>query len=107
MAVRIIGRLPKRKLRGIPLRGLPSGPKDTGEGIGFDRSIEIEGEKLKRKYPSRAAHIDGVVANFKERNRAGEFHDWLDTMFEFIDATKRPELRKRVNPSGKPGYYKR
>jgi hypothetical protein len=97
----------KRKIRGIPLRGLPSGPRGAEEGIGFDRSIEIEGEKLKQKYPRRAAHIDEVVANFKERNRAGEFHDWLDTMFEFIDAAKLTAPRKRVNPSGKSGYYKK
>lgn len=108
MTVRRIsyGRRPKR--RGIPSHGLPSpGPAHTGEGIGFDRSIELEGEKLRLKYPSLSAHIDRVVAEFKERNRAGQFHDWLDTMFEFIDAVGKPAPRKRVNPSGKSGYYKR
>lgn len=105
----IYGRMPKRKRkrRGILLRGSPHGPTHSGEGIGFDRSIELEGEKMKQKYPSLSAHIDGVVAEFKERNLAGQFHDWLDTMFEFIDAVGKPAPRKRVNPSGKPGYYKR
>ncbi len=105
----IYGRTPKQKPkhRGILLRGLPHGPTGASEGIGFDRSIELEGEKLRQKYPSLSAHIDGVVADFKERNRAGQFHDWLDTMFEFIDAVGKPPPRKRVNPSGKSGYYKR
>ena len=95
-----------RKRRGLLLRGLPQGPTHTGEGIGFDRSIELEGEKLRQKYPSLSAHIDSVVADFKERNHAGQFHDWLDTRFEFIDAVGKLAPRKRVNPSGKPGYYK-
>jgi hypothetical protein len=73
----IYRRTPKRKPkhRGILLRGLPHGPTGAGEGIGFDQSIELEGEKLRQKYPNLSAHIDGVVADFKERNRAGQFHD--------------------------------
>lgn len=105
-----VGKKPRRKARkrrGLLLRGLPQGPTQTAQGIGFDRSIELEGDKLRQKYPSLSAHIDGVVADFKERNRAGQFHDWLDTMFEFIDAVGRPAPRKRVNSSGKSAYYKR
>jgi hypothetical protein len=68
----------------------------------FDSSIEAEGWKLKEKHPNRAAAIDRAVTDFKERNRAGEFHDWNDTLEEFIRTAARsapgpPKKVKREN----------
>ncbi len=59
----------------------------------FEKGLVQKGEELKHKYPHKAASIDMVVADFKERNRAEEFHDWGDTMLEFIDAALKPAPR--------------
>jgi len=73
---------------------LPQTNGEPSQGRGFDENIESEGLELKRKDPANAAHIDKVVAEFKERNRAGEFHDWYDTLVEFFNAAERPKPRR-------------
>jgi hypothetical protein len=102
---------PKRKLpgahrvgSGVP-RGTPPRPPAEPEPVRrFDEYIESNGAELKRKHPDKAAQIDRTVAGFKERNKAGEFHDGTDTMFEFIDAALKP-LPKPYK-SGKSGPRK-
>jgi hypothetical protein len=59
----------------------------------FERDIVQKGEELKHKHPRKAASIDRAVADFKERNKSGEFRDWEDTMLEFIDAALKPTPR--------------
>jgi hypothetical protein len=61
----------------------------------FERDIEKGGVKL--QVPQKAASIDRAVAEFKERNSAGEFHDWEDTMLEFVDAAMKPAPRPHRN----------
>lgn len=78
---------------GVKKGRLPVPQAHASEGRGFDRMIESAAEEYKLKYPKRVATIDGVVAEFKERYKAGLIHDWLDTMQEFHADVMQPAYR--------------
>jgi hypothetical protein len=94
-----------RKVGGGVPRGIPPRPPAGPEPVrSFAEYIESKGAELKREHQDKAAQIDRTVASFKERHKAGDFHDGLDTMLEFIDEALKP-LPKPYK-SGKRGQRK-